>query len=615
MELIKNNPYRIVGLLVGATAREKERQIKRLKQFIEAEQEPQDDFSFPILGQLQRTIENVSYATSKLNLDNDKMNSALFWFYKFNEITDEPALDSLKDGDLQSATEIWTKLIASGEVTQRNCSAFQNLSNLILCSAFNNSTINANQLSQGIALKLKFLESDLVKDFKALATDETYKTSKKELQLSFLNHLQSEIDGNKGITSIQFLDIINKQEFSAKEEFLKNYVQKPIEQIEKKIEQAKSRRKTNKADAAKAGKALYEQTSESISQLKKILGISNIKFSAISDKISSEILQCGIDYFMFNRDSSENTTSIPGHHLKYFGVSATEKFTDTSMDLFRKAKSLAIGNIALERCKENTDGLQEWIEGKPVREKQNLISEDLQFITTRLNIFQSLSTTVANVKELIDSCKPKLDNIKNTLGKDDELYLEISSAVVNNAQGMLVTIVNDEQVLFQFMGYPLSVDKAKILQIATRRSRESVQNSIADAINNRMTGEDARRDNLINTIRGALSVSKSLGELDMVSELRTRYKSNYSILQSLENKLGITTASYLPPLIMSSPATKYKPTASSSNTQSDFHFAENAWWILGIVGLVIGAMAGGAIAGAIIGAGIGAVIYFIEHSS
>jgi hypothetical protein len=39
MKAILNNPYRTVGLLVGATAREQERQIRRLKQFIEAEQD------------------------------------------------------------------------------------------------------------------------------------------------------------------------------------------------------------------------------------------------------------------------------------------------------------------------------------------------------------------------------------------------------------------------------------------------------------------------------------------------------------------------------------------------------------------------------------------------
>ena len=54
MHIIQNNPYRTVGLLVGATAKEQERQIRRLKQFIEAEQDPQDDFSFPTLGHLQR---------------------------------------------------------------------------------------------------------------------------------------------------------------------------------------------------------------------------------------------------------------------------------------------------------------------------------------------------------------------------------------------------------------------------------------------------------------------------------------------------------------------------------------------------------------------------------
>ena len=50
---------------------------------------------------------------------------------------------------------------------------------------------------------------------------------------------------------------------------------------------------------------------------------------------------------------------------------------------------------------------------------------------------------------------------------------------------------------------------------------------------------------------------------------------------------------------------KSSPTTSS---QSDFDFAENAWWILGLIGLVIGAAAGGgggAFVGAIIGAGIG----------
>ena len=110
MNLIQNNPYRTVGLLVGATAKEQTKQIKKLKMFLEAEQEPQDDFSFPTLGNLNRTLESVEEAASKLNLDSDKINAALFWFWNGNPITDEAAFDALKSGDTDNAIEIWQKL-------------------------------------------------------------------------------------------------------------------------------------------------------------------------------------------------------------------------------------------------------------------------------------------------------------------------------------------------------------------------------------------------------------------------------------------------------------------------------------------------------------------------
>jgi hypothetical protein len=40
------------------------------------------------------------------------------------------------------------------------------------------------------------------------------------------------------------------------------------------------------------------------------------------------------------------------------------------MELFIKAKKYAIGSVAKQRCEENTDNLQEWIDEKPERDKQ-----------------------------------------------------------------------------------------------------------------------------------------------------------------------------------------------------------------------------------------------------
>ncbi|MBK6820498.1 MAG: hypothetical protein IPG85_13315 [Bacteroidetes bacterium] len=242
MNLVLNNPYRVIGVLVGASATQQNRHTKRIPKFIEAGEEvPEEftEFSFPSLGEINLSIQSVFEATSKLSLGKDKMSSALFWFYKGNPITDEPAFDAIKEADLDQVINIWTKLTSNGEVSQRNASAYSNLGTLYLSGILEGTNTNEVLLEQGISLKLKFLESDFIKDFKALATDETYKTTKKELQLLFLNQVQSEIEKSGGITSNKFLDILTKQEFSAKEDFLKGFVQKPIEQIEKKIEEAK----------------------------------------------------------------------------------------------------------------------------------------------------------------------------------------------------------------------------------------------------------------------------------------------------------------------------------------------------------------------------------------
>lgn len=552
MHLIQNNPYRTVGLLVGATAREQERQVKRLKQFIEAEQDPQDDFSFPTLGNFHRTLDKVNEAASKLNLDSDKMSSALFWFYKGNPITDEPAFDAIKEADLDQVISIWTKLTSNGEVSQRNASAYSNLGTLYLSGILEGTNTNEVLLEQGISLKLKFLESDFIKDFKALATDETYKTTKKELQLLFLNQVQSEIEKSGGITSNKLLDILTKQEFSAKEDFLKGFVQKPIEQIEKKIEESKSKRKTNKANSIKAANSLLADTKDSIKQLKSILGATNIKYSSIADKLAMEFFACGRDYFMHFKDTDTDPS-------------------DFSMKLFKNAKGYAVGNIAKQQIDENIKDLQEWIDDKPERDKQKKVEEDLKFITSKLERFQNLLDTVSNAKDLVDSCKPKLANIKSVLGSTDDFYLKISSAVASNALGMLVTAVNEAQ--------------------------ESIEVKIGDFTT------------LRSVVRSALSVSESIGSFDLVSSQRTHYSKNHTALKSIASQLGVSGSSYSSSSQSSSTSTSRSSTSSSSSSsQSEFSFADNAWWILGIAGVVIGLMAdlgGGCIVTGLIGAGIG----------
>jgi hypothetical protein len=411
MHLITDNPYRIVGLLIGGTAREQDRQIKRLKQFIEADQDPENDFSFPTLGPLNRTTESVNDAASKLNLDSDKMNAALFWFYNGNSITDETAFESIKEADLDQVLDIWTKLTSKGEVSQRNASAFNNLGTLYLSGILDGTNTNEAILEQGISLKLKFLESDFVKGFKALATDETFKTTKKELQILFLNQLYFEIEKNEKINSGQFINILSKEDFSAKEEFLKGFVEKPIEEIEKRIEESKTKRKVNKVSGIKIGEELIKQINSPLNLLKSILGISNLKYTSIADKAANEILQCSIDYFNFYQEKESDID-----------------YVETALKLARSTQNIAIGKLTKDRILDTLNTIEEVKERELIQAIQLLqhikesYEENEKKINQQVKKMKETDVEILMGRKYIDQNAVN-DNIKNFInwGKVNEM--------------------------------------------------------------------------------------------------------------------------------------------------------------------------------------------------
>lgn len=335
-------------MLVGATATQLNRHRTRIPNYIRSGNKiPTEftDFSFEILGNIVRTEDSIENAASKLNLDSDKMDAAMFWFYNGNSISDELAFDAIKEADLDQVINIWSKRTSNGIVSQLNASAYNNLGTFYLSGILEGTNTNEAILKQGISLKLKFLESDFVKDFKELATAETFKKTKKELQLLFLNQVQSEIEKSKEITLNKLLDIIRLEEFSAKEDFLTGFVQKPIEQIEKNIDESKTKRKANAENALKIGQALNKQTAENLEQLKSILGISNLRYTTIADKLAEEILQCSIEYFNYFQ---ENDSEID--------------YYEPAIKLAKVTEAIAVGKLIKDRIKDSLitlDGMKE----------------------------------------------------------------------------------------------------------------------------------------------------------------------------------------------------------------------------------------------------------------
>lgn len=371
---ILENPYRILGLLAGVSAREFDRQVRRLKQFIEIQEAPLNDYSLPYLGKLNRSIENITEAESRLQLNSDKIKAALFWFYNGNPITDEPALEALKIEDIDTSIKVWGKLTRTSEVTQKNISAFHNLSTLLLIKSLILNDFDENLFESAVYLKLKALESDFNDNFILKVADETYKTSAKELQLVFLNTLLTDLKNNGSSSIIDLVKIINKSSFSVKDDFLKKFFQENIEQIELNIEATKTRRKENRKDSLNAGKELLLKSKKELNNLEILKESNHTKYISIADKLANEILQCCIDY---------TNLYIEEEDIEYI---------DDAMLLMKEAEKIAIGKLTKDRIKENIEALKE------LKNKEILIA--IYLLEDIKNNYELIKETIYNkVKE------------------------------------------------------------------------------------------------------------------------------------------------------------------------------------------------------------------------
>ena len=459
MRVIKNNPYRVIGLLVGAGAREERARVRKLRMLIEAEQEPPEDFSFPILGELSRNIDVLDRANLMLDLDIDRLNAAIFWFYD-GGTADEPAFDYLKEGKVESAiVDCWNKTLSSNGISRNNCSAFHNLSTLKLSIAFSRPITDAALLEEAIGLKLAFLESEFCRELIRLATGGTFKTTKEALQIHFLEQLKSEIDAGGGIAINSYFQIVDKLTFSAKEDFIKGFIREPVAYIEKKIEEAAAKRKAAPLSACTTGKKLLNETKKSMEQLELALGAFHIKFGDLSDKVSEEAMTCAVAYFEQHR---EGDTVDAGR---------------SALQLLKNAKELAVGEFARIRCEENIDMVGGWIEESQLTQK---IGPQLKYIMQQVEAFappEESDTTVGEypsyVLKFVHNCKAKLTEIKSILGTNDKFYQNLSQRIAFTATNNLIKILN------HISGKP---NPQSILAVRTASGKNIIE-VVSDAMN------------------------------------------------------------------------------------------------------------------------------------
>ena len=486
MNILQNNPYRLLGVYSNSPTRERLANHNRMKAFLKVGKA----VSFPLdvpqyLSSINRTEASVADAEAKLTLPKDQILYAQFWFVKMTPL-DEVAFNHLFAGEIDKAEEIWQK---------RECAS--SLQNRIVCAL-----MRKNYDCAIACAEIMYENKQYTDQFVSGIVEIGENFDITNLAFSFLDVLCEEVGANKLLPSITIS--------TWKSHIGEKAVKPLVDSIQEAIDVAKKSKGKGSDARLNAGEALRKNTRSSLLQLKTFLSAKDLQYQMIADKLGLEILQCGIDYF---NDSEE--------------PDAAHK----AMSLQKYAKSIAVGQMAKDRCKENVDILQRIIDNLPPSE---VFAED-RAIHEELRKYCLLPDKICHAITLLNNTKPHIQSIKRKLGVSNSYYLKISTQVVGNALSNIIAEVNEAQSIFSADKDDPNATLAAILGISHVKS----------------------------VLEEAWKATKIMDGFDMESDYKNgRYNENRSILKGLCDQLGVSTSAYTP-RPSSSRTTQRRPTSTT----------------------------------------------------
>lgn len=404
MNILQNNPYRLLGIYANSSARDQLASIHKLDAFLKVGKQ----IAMPLeLSELlpteDKTVDSIKDAAAKLALPQSKLHYAQLWFLKIDQF-DEIAFKHLLDGDIAKALEIWGKH-----------DSVSSLQNRIVCHLVQNSLSDAIHCAEKLYGNTGYISqfvSSVVGEGIGVATD--------NLGLDFIDAVSEYVELGELLSTISLPT------------WQQHVKQKLIAPLVSSIQDAIAKSKQSRGKGAEvrlaAGNTLMQQAKLLLTKLQGLLPKTDMQYQSIVDRLANEVLQCGIDYFNNSEDDD-----------------APQK----AMVLQKYALSIAVGPMAKDRCKENVEILEGFGPEYKVRKQIERIAKRLNDFkdesTSPFKAFTGNKNSYIQIEQFVNSCRSDLIAIRDVLGGSANLYINLSSAVASAAINAIVENINAAQ--------------------------------------------------------------------------------------------------------------------------------------------------------------------------
>lgn len=293
LDLVLNNPFRVLGLPATATSREITKRISDLEVFAELGKARSYARDFLALGPLDRSVEAVRDAARKIEQPEGKLFHSFFWF-RPGDVVDELALECIESSDFEDAVKIWVKQIEKADeepFTWR-------LNRWVLCLFLASADEGIGQEHFETALEdIGFVTHYRIEETMSEVINDTSSLSPEVLRRSIVDvvvALAAAPDRPYGLNGIMLPDFCWSFSPDALD-YLNAKVSNPlINLVKDAIDRSKSLREDGPSLDGLRRKNGLTRVEHIIYKLQVALGDDNHRFQAIANSFADEVIACAV---------------------------------------------------------------------------------------------------------------------------------------------------------------------------------------------------------------------------------------------------------------------------------------------------------------------------------
>lgn len=450
MESVLNNPYRIIGILSNASAKEIQSRKSKITAYAKVGKQITSDFDFPLFNSIERGHDKIEKAFSAIQQSKEMLENSLFWFLNTNSF-DETAINYLINGNKEKAIEIWKKVTTEKEVTPKNYSCFNNIGTLKLLGE------SQEEIKEGIENKIKLIESDSFTNFVQSVAGKAYIIDSQKQIENFINNIIKQFQGK--YSNADTLKLFSNCNGTTQKYLSQKFTEEPVHNIENQIERTKKKRNENKTNAFQFGLKLQENTKSDLTLLNLLLGVNHVKYIMIADNLAREIMQCGIDYFIKSKENK-----------------STEEYLENAMRLNKIAGSIAVGKLTKDRAKDHIATLEEM--------KDQELSEAIGLLQSLKDLYEENEREIRQQIKQMETSDIDIILGRKTINRravEDNIKNSIEWQKVNE---MIVDLLSDNN-LKKIKECNKDEQKSEFLELANWLKNNSLKSSIITTIINK----------------------------------------------------------------------------------------------------------------------------------